>query len=140
IKVVDFAYSNYSPIAPDRQVIYMGAAAAGLLIPLAILYLTFLLNNKVQGRKDVEKTGVSIIGDIPTAKADVIIKENDRSILAESFRILRTNINFYVPDQKVGAKNIFITSTVSGEGKTYIASNLATILAATDKYKILVVG
>src|SRR5690606_21093089 len=79
IKVVDYAYSNYAPIAPNRQTIYLGAAAAGLMIPLAILYLTFLLNNKVQSRKDIEKTGISIIGDIPNSKADEIIQENDRS-------------------------------------------------------------
>src|SRR5690606_5177685 len=85
IKVVDFAYSNYSPISPKRQTIYMTAGAIGLMVPLGILYLLFLLNNKVQTRKDVENLGISVIGDIPHSKNEELIKQNDRSVLAESF-------------------------------------------------------
>jgi len=128
IKVVDYAYSNNYPISPNRQNIYLMATAAGLLVPFAVLYLLFLLNNKVQTRKDIEKLGPSIIGDIPSTRSDEIIGHNDRSILAESFRMLRTNIGFYLSNKKSDSRKIFITSTVSGEGKTFAASNLAVIL------------
>ncbi|HLT41403.1 MAG TPA: Wzz/FepE/Etk N-terminal domain-containing protein, partial [Sphingobacteriaceae bacterium] len=122
IKVVDYAYSNNYPISPNRQNIYLMATAAGLLVPFAVLYLLFLLNNKVQTRKDIEKLGPSIIGDIPSTRSDEIIGHNDRSILAESFRMLRTNIGFYLSNKKSDSRKIFITSTVSGEGKTFAAS------------------
>lgn len=140
IKVVDYAYSNNSPISPNRESVYLMATAAGLLIPFGILYLSFLFNNKVQTRRDIENLGPSIIGDIPSAGSDEIIVENDRSILAESFRMLRTNIGFYLSNKKTGSRNIFITSTVSGEGKTFVASNLALIMSAAKKYRVLLVG
>lgn len=140
IKVVDYAYSNNYPISPNRQNIYLMATAAGLLVPFAVLYLLFLLNNKVQTRKDIEKLGPSIIGDIPSTRSDEIIGHNDRSILAESFRMLRTNIGFYLSNKKSGSRNIFITSTVSGEGKTFAASNLAIILSAAKKYRVILIG
>lgn len=140
IKVVDYAYSNNYPISPNRQNIYLMATAAGLLVPFAVLYLLFLLNNKVQTRKDIEKLGPSIIGDIPSTRSDEIIGHNDRSILAESFRMLRTNIGFYLSNKKSGSSKIFITSTVSGEGKTFAASNLAVILSAAKKYRVILIG
>lgn len=140
IKVVDYAYSNNYPISPNRQNIYLMATAAGLLVPFAVLYLLFLLNNKVQTRKDIEKLGPSIIGDIPSTRSDEIIGHNDRSILAESFRMLRTNIGFYLSNKKSDSRKIFITSTVSGEGKTFAASNLAVILSAAKKYRVILIG
>lgn len=140
IKVVDYAYSSNSPIAPNKKMIQMAATAAGLLIPFGIMYLLFLMDNKVHGRKDVERLGISIIGEIPTTPNGETIIENDRSSLAESFRILRTNIGYYLTRKKKDSKAIFITSTIGGEGKTYIASNLGIILSAAKKHKVLVIG
>ncbi len=140
IKVVDYAYSSNIAISPNQNNIYLMATAAGLLVPFAVLYLMFLMNNKVQSRRDLDKLGISIIGDIPSTKSDMIIQENDRSVLAESFRMLRTNIGFYLSGKNNLAKTVFITSTVSGEGKTFIAVNLATILSASKKHKVLLIG
>lgn len=140
IKIVDYAYSYKSPIAPNRNSIYLYASAAGLLIPFGILYLVFLLDNKVHSRRDLQKVGPPIIGDIPKSKNDQIIGENDRGVLAESFRILRTNMNFFLTKKKTGAKNIYVTSTVAGEGKTFIAFNLANILGAAKKHSVMLLG
>ena len=141
IKVVDYAYSNRSPISPNSKRAYIAASAFGFLIPFGALYILYLLNNKVKSRKDVEKTGVSIIGEVPVSRSGGrIIDKNDRSLLAESFRILRTNIGYYIPNKKNEPKSIFVTSTISGEGKTFIASNLAATLAASGKFKVVLMG
>src|SRR5690606_30926420 len=83
----------------------------------------------------------SIIGEVPASKSGgQIIDKSDRSLLAESFRILRTNIGYYLSGKKNQSKSIFVTSTISGEGKTFIASNLAVTLAASGKFKVLLIG
>ena len=68
-----------------------------------------------------------------------MVSENDRDGVAESFRLLRTNINFMLSNVNDGCKNIFITSTLGGEGKTFISINIATVLALTNK-KVLLIG
>ena len=82
-----------------------------------------------------------VLGDIPKTKSEkkVIISDADRSSTAESFRLLRTNINFMLARNKANSKTIFITSTIGGEGKTFIAINLASVLALSSK-KVLLIG
>jgi len=140
IKIVDTAYGSNVPVSPKKNIIYLGAAILGLLLPFGILYMRFLLDNKVHTRKEIEDfVKAPVIGDVPTSER-TFIEENDRSVLAEAFRILRTNINFYLSGNKKETKNIFITSTISGEGKTFVATNLATILASsTTKNRILII-
>ena len=101
-----------------------------------------LLDNKIHALEDVEGVvKAPILGDIPTTKSEkkVIISEQDRSNVAESFRLLRTNVNFMLPGDHKGGKTIFITSTIGGEGKTFIAINLASALALLNK-KVLLIG
>ncbi|UZJ65470.1 hypothetical protein OKW96_04560 [Sphingobacterium sp. KU25419] len=79
------------------------------------------------------------MGEIPTAE-DTIIHLNDRSSLAEAFRILRTNMNFmFGSDNKDASKVVFITSTIAGEGKSFVATNLAQILSMSAK-RVLLIG
>jgi len=144
-KVVDAAYSSFGPIAPKRNIIYLAALLLGLLVPFLIIYLGQLLYNKIRNRKELEKEshGLSIVGEVPkvSSKDSELIGKNDRSILAESFRILRTNIEYLFINKEVGsgAKTVFVTSTVKGEGKTFVAVNLALTLATTNK-KVLAIG
>src|SRR5690606_19132435 len=84
-------------------------------------------------------TKAPIAGQIPATK-DILIGDQDRSPLAESFRLLRTNINFFLHGRKSQASKIFMTSTISGEGKTFVTLNLAKILAVSSRdVKVLVV-
>ena len=144
-KVIDVAYSSKEPITPNKRVIYMGASLIGLLIPFLIIYSRNLLNTRVENRKDVEKElkGFSLIGEIPIIKKvdSQIIRVNDRSVLAESFRILRTNLQYFfinkVKDKD--SKAIFVTSTIKGEGKTLTAFNLALTLSYSGN-KVALVG
>lgn len=137
IKVVDFALTNNSPVSPKRQSIFMTAFVLGLLIPFGILYLYFLLDNKIHSKQDIEKAvpNTPVIAEIPNIKGDqMYITDNDRSILAESFRILRTNINYVLPIKPTGEGQIvYVTSTIKGEGKTFTSVNLALILASMQK-------
>ncbi|MGE8526371.1 GumC family protein [Chryseobacterium rhizosphaerae] len=141
-RIVDYAYASSKPVAPKKMFILLGALICGLVIPLLIVYLKELLNNKVKSRSDLEKLshGKSVIGEIPglLRGQDELVKLNDLSPLAEAFRILITNMNFMIPKKK-DAKVIFVTSTVKGEGKTFVSVNLALTLATPNK-KVIIIG
>src|SRR5690606_24730745 len=139
IKIIDEAYGSYIPVSPKKQIVLLGAVILGLLIPFAVLYIKFLLDNKVQSRRDVEaEFPAPILGEIPSSE-DPIIKDNDRSSLAEAIRILRTNISFMLTKKKGESAVIYVTSTVSGEGKSFIATNMSKILAMSGK-RVLLLG
>ncbi|KUO67265.1 MAG: GumC family protein [Lutibacter sp.] len=141
-KIIDTAYGSNSPVAPKRNIIYLAALLLGLLIPFGVIYVLTLLDNKVHSRKDLESMiKAPILGDVPNTKSEVkiVVSDSDRSSVAESFRLLRTNINFMLTGVKQGGKTIFVTSTLSGEGKTFVSINLAAVLSLTDK-KVLLIG
>lgn len=142
-KIIDPAIVTHSgSISPPRNVIYGGAVVMGLFIPFLFIYIGGLLNVKVQSREDLEKVlSTPIIGDIPRAKRRSkggLISNNDRSPLAESFRILKTNLSFLMAGSSAEkGKVIFLTSTIAGEGKTFISANLAKILSGPTKRVVL---
>jgi len=144
-KIVDRAYSDVIAVSPKPKIILLAALILGLLIPFLIIYLKNLLNNKVKSREDVEKLvkDIPLVGEIPkvTGKENEMILTNDRSVLAEAFRILHTNLQYLIVNtaEKVKGNTIFVTSTVKGEGKTLVSYNLALTLANTSK-KVLIVG
>ncbi|GAA4313809.1 tyrosine-protein kinase [Pontixanthobacter gangjinensis] len=144
-KIVDTALSSNIPVSPNIRSIYLTALLLGLGVPFAFFYIRNLLNNKVESRTDLEDiiSNVSIVGEIPRIGKGMaeLIEKNDRSVLAESFRILHTNLQYLLVNsgnKKKGVK-IFITSTIKGEGKTFIAFNTATTLANSGK-KVLIMG
>lgn len=146
-KVVDKAYSSKAPVSPKKSIIYLGALLSGLLVPFLFLYSRQLLNNKISNRRDLENRlpYLNLIGEIPKLKKDEeqLIKLNDRSILAESFRILRTNLQYLFInklDKAHKSNTVFVTSTIKGEGKTFVAFNLALTIALTGKKVVLVGG
>ncbi len=102
IKVVEYALSTSLPISPKPRIAYIVAILAGLLIPFGVFYIMFMLDTKVHGKKDIE----NLVSDIPVAAEIPRIKDkdktifsnpNDRSALAESFRILSSNVNYLLP-------------------------------------------
>lgn len=144
-KVVDAAWGSNASIAPKPNVIYLGALMTGLLLPLAVVYVLSLFYNKIENRKDVTKklTNVSFIGEVPRLSSDEAdkIEKNDRSVLAESFRILRTNLQYKLaalPDKST-TPVVIVTSSVKSEGKTFVSYNLAMTIANSGK-KVLLVG
>lgn len=143
-KIIDDALANSAPVSPKDKMIYLIALIMGVCIPIGIIYLISLFRFRIEGRADVEKlTTVPIIGDIPLNESEsehphaIAVRENENNIMAETFRSLRTNLLFMLdnPERKV----ILITSTMTGEGKTFIASNLAVSLALLGK-KVIIIG
>jgi len=145
VKIVEYALSASSPISPNSKSIYITALLVGLLVPFGILYLIFMLDTKIHDKKDLEEKvkEAPIIGQIPVVKkTDNTIFEdpNDRSMLAESFRILSSNVRYILPvNNDTKGKVIYCTSSIKGEGKTYISVNLSLALSSLNK-KVLLIG
>ena len=139
-RVIDFAYGADKPISPKRSMIYLLALIMGCVIPFAIIYLREVLNNTVRSRRDLESVLTApFLGDIPqvekTNNAVAQVKEDSCDILSESFRMLRTSLNFMEVSHPV--KDIMVTSSIPHSGKTFVSSNLATTIAAAGKRVLL---
>lgn len=130
-------------VTPKNSIIMLIALILGLAIPAGILFLLEFFRDKIEGHNDVEKlTNLPIIADVVIAseraktKADIVVHENKNNLMEEIFRSLRTNLQFLL---KQHDKVIMFTSTTSGEGKTFIASNVAISFALLGK-KVILVG
>ena len=120
----------------------MVAVLLGLLIPFVIFYIIHLLDTKIHNKKDIEdEVSVPFMGDIPktNGKEKIVVTGDSRSGIAEAFRLIRTNLDFMLTRNREQSKAIFVTSTTSGEGKSFISINLAAILALSGK-KVLLMG
>lgn len=142
-KVVDFAYASQSPVAPKRKIILLASLLLGLLIPFSSIYVKDLLDTKLHTRKDLEQNvkNAPILGDIPIndSNENIVVKEGGRSSTSEAFRLLRTNLDFILTGVESNCKSIFVTSTTSGEGKSFVSVNLACTLALSGK-KVALLG
>ncbi len=134
---LDPSYASYLPIEPKSSQIKTFAAILGLLIPIGIIYLLDLLNDKITTRQDIsDKSDIPIAGEISHVdEVGSIVVENSRNIVAEQFRILRSNLEFVLSGKQKNneATSILITSSISGEGKSFISLNFAAVLALTGK-------
>ncbi|NJB35400.1 GumC family protein [Croceivirga sp. JEA036] len=143
-KVVDEAYSVGGGTSPSPKVVLGGALALGVLLPFLVIRGGQLLNDKIMTRTDVERTlhDTSILGELPKLdrKQPEFIVVNDRSILSETFRILVANLQYTLKNvTHQQAKTIGVTSTIKGEGKTFVSVNTAVTLALSGK-KVLLIG
>jgi capsular exopolysaccharide synthesis family protein len=144
IKIIDYANSSIYPISPKKNILYFAAFLIGFFFPFSILYIYFLFDSKIKNKNEIEFTSsnVPIIAEIPYFEGFKIFNDkNDRSVHAETFRIFSSNVNFSLPikeDNKLGDL-ILTTSSIMGEGKTYITANLALALASYNK-KVLLIG
>lgn len=130
-------------VTPKNSMIMLIALILGLAIPAGILFLLEFFRYKIEGHNDVAKlTNLPIIADVAIAseraktKADIVVHENKNNLMEEIFRSLRTNLQFLLKEHD---KVIMFTSTISGEGKTFIASNVAISFALLGK-KVVLVG
>ncbi len=139
-KTIEEAYSNGVASSPKRKTIYILSFFIGIIIPLIIIYFIRLFDTKIHSKTEFTDLNLPIIGDIPLSKSDskLIVKPSDRSSVSEAFRLLRTNINFINYNNSDKNKTILITSTISKEGKSFTALNLAAIYGLSGKKTILV--
>lgn len=138
-KIVEFAIPNYSPITTRKTAIYLISVAMGFILPLLAILIILLFDNKIKDYKELEADlQVPLIGKIPKSKNSVTLSvlDQSRSSVAEAFRSIKTNIGFIVPLDK--QLTIAVSSTISGEGKSFTAINLASIYSLNKKKTILV--
>lgn len=139
-KIIDDAIADEIPVSPKGRMIYLIALVLGVGIPVGIIYLINLTKFKIEGRSDVEKlTSLPIVGDIPLAdekQGGIAVFEKQNNLMSETFRNIRTNLQFMLEN---GKKVILVTSTVSGEGKSFVSANLAISLSLLGK-KVIIVG
>ena len=139
-KIIDEAQADGAPISPKRITIYLVALVFGIGLPVGIIYLIGLTKFKIEGRADVEKlTSLPVIGDVPLADektGSIAVFENQNNLMSETFRNVRTNLQFMLEN---GKNVILVTSTISGEGKSFISANLAISLSLLGK-KVVIVG
>jgi len=142
-KIIDMAYGSRKPVAPVGKIILLVGFLLGIMIPTIAVYIKELLNTKIHNKKELENLvgPIPILGDIPTSdkKQTRIKTTSDRSSSAEAFRILTTNMNFLIGRDKDTCKTMCVTSTIAGEGKTYISVNLSTVLSFSKK-RVLLIG
>lgn len=138
-KVIDKAYTNWLPISPKKGLIYFASVLLGFLVPFLVIYIKNFLDTKIQDESDISFLKIPHIGDIPISKDEKVgfIMNGDNSNIAEAFRYIRTNLGFML-DRKRKGKTIFVTSTKSGEGKTFTAINLAHSLAISGRKTLLI--
>lgn len=148
IKIIEYAITEKDPISPNIKLAFLFALVAGLGLPFVIIYLIYMFDTKIHSRDDIiDIENINIVGEIPfidnAEKLTYSNKSNekDRSVLAESFRMLLVNLNFTLFSKQIGEKNnrILVTSSVKGEGKTLISINTSMHLSSKFK-KILLVG
>ena len=139
-KIIDEAIADDAPVSPRSKITYLIALILGVGIPVGVIYLLELTKFKIEGRSDVEKlTSLPIVGDIPLTdekQGAIAVFENQNNLMSETFRNIRTNLQFMLENDK---KVILVTSTVSGEGKSFISANLAISLSLLGK-KVVIVG
>ena len=142
-RVIDMPQFDQRPVSPKKSLIMLVALMFGLFAPMAWFYLRDMLRFRIEGRNDLENlTKLSVLADIPLTdelaqgERAIVVKENTNDMMEESFRGLRTNLRFVMSP---GEKVICNTSSMPGEGKTFVATNLAMSLALLGKH-VLIIG
>ncbi|MDA9656063.1 polysaccharide biosynthesis tyrosine autokinase [Flavobacteriales bacterium] len=142
VKVVEYAISNTIPVSPKTNLIFFGAILIGLIIPFGIFYFIFMFDTKVNSKDDLQPFSFNFLGDIPYF--DLLNNEKlfsdptSRDIIAESFRMLMSNVKYLFKSQKE-CNVMIVSSSIKGEGKTLTAMNLSLAFASLNK-KILLIG
>lgn len=139
-KIIDEPVASGGPLSPKPNMIYMIALVVGVGLPVGIIFLISLTKLKIEGRGDIEKlTRLPIVGDVPLTTdktGSIAVFENQNTLMSETFRNIRTNLQFMLEKEQ---KVILVTSTISGEGKSFISANLAISLSLLGK-KVVIVG
>lgn len=138
-RVINYATTDYNPVSPKKELIYVGSVLFGFILPFGILYLLKILDTKIHTREELEKLmpNVPIVGEVPFVE-DIRSVQDPRGIFAESSRVIRSNISYQLEKNK-NCHVILSTSSIKGEGKTMTAFNISSSFAATGK-KVLLIG
>ncbi|TDT46716.1 AAA domain-containing protein [Maribacter spongiicola] len=136
--IIDSAITDFESGSPSKKLFLLVAFLMGLALPIGVIHLRDMLNTKVKDKNDIEKkTGVPVIGEIAhnTSDKNLIEKGEEVSALAQSFRMMRMNLDFMLSKKKV--QTVLVTSAIKGEGKTFFSSNMGVALASSSA-KVLI--
>jgi tyrosine-protein kinase Etk/Wzc len=140
-RIINYAFGSTKPVAPKKSTIYLIFFAIGIIIPTIIVYIIHLLDTKIHTIDELEKKSlIRNIGIVPKYY-DInraLLEVNNRSSTAEALRLVLTNIEFILSDFN-GCKTILTTSTIAGEGKSFISANMASFFAHSGK-KVIILG
>ena len=169
IRLIQPAMGSSIPIAPRKGMILLVAFLLGLIFPAGVLYLRFIVNNKVRGRKDIESyTSLPFLGEIPryetlslhhriipkifrTKESErrlrqkerhkniLVFNANERVVISESFMVVRTNLAYMLHGIKSKGKVIMTTSAIPESGKTFISANFSSCLASLEGHRVLLI-
>jgi len=140
VQVLQPAAANYSPISPNVGKTYSTYLIFGLILVALALFLKQYLNNKIQYRSEIErKTEIPVIEEVVQVESEspLVMKEGNRTLIAEQFRSLRTNLSYY-PTGIPNKGKILVSSSVPGEGKSFISTNLAISYSLTGQTTVLI--
>lgn len=139
-QIVEPPNYNPEPVSPDKNKNYLIALLVGLGLPISLIYLSDLLNDKIVTREDLQKiTSIPVLGHIghSSLKTNLVIKKSPKSIIAESFRTIRANLQYFIGMSEKSNSIFMVTSSISDEGKTFCSINLAQIFALSGKKTLL---
>ena len=129
-------------IGPNTEVSYVMAVVAGTVVPMVIVFLLFFFDTKISNPNEIKRLSkIPVLGAIgkSNVKSNLIVIEDPRSAISEAFRGLRSSLQFIYRKKNIeGAKTVRITSSVSGEGKTFCSINLASVFALSERKTVLV--
>ena len=136
--IIDKASASTNPVKPDKRTIQIMAVLLGFALPGLVIFLKEMVNDKVTTRFDVEKiTQVPILGEIGHSFSDntLVVNKTSRGMVAEQFRSVRSNLQYVL--SKINKPVILVTSSFSGEGKSFASTNMAAVMALTGKKTII---
>ncbi|MBD0403122.1 polysaccharide biosynthesis tyrosine autokinase [Flammeovirga sp. EKP202] len=145
--VINSPSASQVPIAPRIMFIYGVGVAVGVFLSVILILIVYIRMDKISGLKHLERrTNMPILGLIPEytketmAVSKLVVSNDPKSTMSEAFRSVRTNLNFMINDVDKDSKHkiISVTSTISGEGKTFIGSNLAGIIGMAEQKVVMV--
>lgn len=136
--IIDLAGENRTPVKPNKRMIQLIAVLLGIGIPAGILFVRELLNDKIQTRNDIERiTDAPIIGEVGHSYSEntLVVNRTSRSMVAEQFRTIRSNLDYVLT--RANKFVILVTSSFSGEGKSFVSTNMGAVLALAGKKAII---
>jgi tyrosine-protein kinase Etk/Wzc len=138
VRVIEPAMSSESPIQPQKGGIYTMALFLGFLIPSLVIFAFEFFNDKVRTRDDVQNViDEPIIGEVGHSEDGnaIVVNKDNRKFIAEQFRVIRSNLQYILPADS--RQTILVTSSFSGEGKSFISTNVAAAMALAGKKTII---
>lgn len=137
-KVLDLAQANLTPSKPNKKAVHLIAILAGIILPALVIFLGEVFNDKVSTRFDIESvTNAPVMGEVghSFSSDSLVVDKTSRSMVAEQFRIIRSNLQYVLSHNEKPV--ILVTSSFSGEGKSFVSTNMGAVLALTGKKTVI---